>query len=142
MKNYKMNFATATLTITKDFSERLENPNSDECMILEHLMKVCPNLQIRQRTANRKAPSKNKGLTFEKMEKYISLHENADELLSLFEKIKDVGDTHSNKYGYVSKWFHKQFPQYKELPTIVDGKIKAVALTDVEIEEETEELAA
>lgn len=141
MKNYKMNFATATLTITKDFSERLENPNSDECKILEHLMKVCPNLQIRQRTANRKAPSKNKGLTFEKMEKYISLHENADELLAQFDTVKDAGDSQSNKYVYVANWFHKQFPQYKEIPTIVDGRIKAVALIKIK-EEEIKELVA
>ena len=64
----------------------------------------------------------------EKMEKYISLYENAEELLTLFNAVKAVGDSQNNKMKYVADWFMAQFPNYKEMPLFnKDGKILYVA---------------
>ena len=122
--NYKMNFATNVLTITKDFEKKAMIPNSEESTLLLHLQKLRPNLRIAYKTSN--SNNRNtKGLTYEKMEKYIRLHENANELLITFSTIKEVGRTQNNAYNFVYKWFMTQFPDYGEVPEIKNGKLVA-----------------
>jgi len=128
MTNYKFDFNTQTLTITKDFAKNMMNPTSTEYQIYIQLRKDFPNFQMKERTTNRKKPNPYKGLTFEKMENYISLHENAKELLTLFNAVKAAGDSQNNKMKYVADWFMAQFPNYKEMPLFnKDGKILYVA---------------
>ena len=73
------------------------------------------------RTNNRNT----KGLTYTKMEKYIRLHENANDLLIAFSTIKEVGRTQNNAYNFVYNWFMTQFPDYGEMPEIKNGKLIA-----------------
>ena len=128
MTNYKFDFNTQTLTITKDFAKKMMDPTSTEYKIYIKLRKDFPNFQMKERSCNRKKPNPYKGLTFEKMEKYISLYENAEELLTLFNAVKAVGDSQNNKMKYVADWFMAQFPNYKEMPLFnKDGKILYVA---------------
>ena len=44
------------------------------------------------------------------------------EALAEFEKVKEFSLSQSNRYKYVHDWFVKRFPNYKELPTIINGK--------------------
>jgi hypothetical protein len=71
------------------------------------------------------------------MEKYIRLHENADELFDLFQKVQSAG----RGYPYVKAWFIKQFPNYKNVPEFVDGKLRVVEPVEAPNAEETEEMA-
>lgn len=125
MKNYTMNFATKTFTMTKDFAEKAMIQNSEESLILQQAQAVCPNLKIAYKTHKSTARNPRKGLTFAKMEKYIRLYENANELLLEFSTIKAVADIQPNKYEYVYKWFVTQFPNYNELPDLTNGKLIA-----------------
>lgn len=56
------------------------------------------------------------------MEKYIRLHENADELFDLFQKVQSAG----RGYPYVKAWFFKQFPNYNDIPNFVNSKLRIV----------------
>lgn len=125
MKNYTMNFATKTLTVTKDFATKAMLPNSEESTLLLHLQNICPDLKITYKSHKTTAKNPRKGLTFEKMEKYIRLYDNSDELLLAFSTVKAIADVQANKYDYVYKWFIAQFPNYKELPELVNGKLVA-----------------
>lgn len=128
MKNYKFDFNTQTLTITKDFEKKMMNPTSTEYQIYIQLRKDFPNFQMKERTTNRKKPNPYKGLTFSKMENYINLHENAEELLTLFNAVKEIGKCQNNTMKYVADWFIAQFPNYKEMPLFnKNGKILYVA---------------
>ena len=122
--NYKMNFATNTLTITKDFEKKAMIPNSEESTLLLHLQSLRPNLKIAYKM-NRTNNRNTKGLTYTKMEKYIRLHENANDLLIAFSTIKEVGRTQNNAYNFVYNWFMTQFPDYGEMPEIKNGKLIA-----------------
>lgn len=126
MKNYKMNFATNTLTITKEFAQRAMVPNSEESTILLHLQSLCPNLKVTYKT-HKPSSTKNprKGLTFKKMENYIRLYDNASELLVMFSTVKAIADLQPNKYDFVYKWFVTQFPNYREIPELENGKLVA-----------------
>lgn len=64
-----------------------------------------------------------KGLTCEHMERYINVHENAGELLDIFQKVKELAACQTNSYLYVKNWFVPQFPNYKETPSFKNGKL-------------------
>ena len=123
MKEYKMNFAPKTLTITKAFAEDALIANSEASKIIANCHALCPNLRIAYRTHK---PSKKsnpaKGMTYDRMERYISAFADGAEALAEFEKVKEFSLSQSNRYKYVHDWFVKRFPNYKELPTIINGK--------------------
>lgn len=120
--NYKMNFSTKTLTITKEFERRALVPNSEECQMMLHCRTLCPELKIarRQSRANNRTT---KGLTYEKMERYIRLFENANELIIEFSTIKAAARAYANPYNFVLRWFMMQFPCYNDMPVIHNGKL-------------------
>lgn len=123
MKEYKMNFATKTLTITKAFAEEALIAGSEASKIIANCYALCPNLRIAYRTHK---PSKTsnpaKGMTYDRMERYISAFVDGAEALAEFEKVKEFSLSQSNSYKYVYDWFVNRFPNYKELPTFVNGK--------------------
>ncbi len=126
MKNYKINMAAKTLTITKDFEEKAMVPNSEESKIIEQFRSLFPDLRIAYRTRKVTAKSPYKGLTYERMARYILCHENAGELITAYEGIKAISWSQPNPYNYVANWFLRQFPSFKEEPTLRNGKIIAV----------------
>lgn len=134
IKGYKMDFTTKTITITKEFAETaLMNPESDQGKILENARSLCPDLRIAYKTHT---PSKRnntyKGMTYKKMEGYIKLYENADELLDTFNLIKKASKIQKNSYRYVLNWFLKQFPDYDKLPEIKNGKLYIIPFKPAE----------
>ena len=136
--NYRVDFSTMTLTMTAEFADRAYDPNTDEYAILSRLQKDFPQLRVVRKThRSPKSANPAKGLTFERMEKYIRLHENADELLDLFQKVKAAG----RGYLYVKAWFIKQFPNYNDIPNFINGKLRTVPVEAPEAEN-TEETAA
>ena len=123
MKEYKMNFATKTLTITKAFAEEALIAGSEASKIIANCYALCPNLRIAYRTHK---PSKTsnpaKGMTYDRMERYISAFVDGAEALAEFGIVKEISLSQSNSYKYVYEWFVNRFPNYKELPTFVNGK--------------------
>ena len=81
---YKIDFINNTLTMSKAFEAAASNPNSKEYKLLQQLRADFPGLTVARKTrrASKKAqPTKN--LTYANMEKYMSVFENASDLLSL-----------------------------------------------------------
>ena len=122
-KEYKMNFATKTLTITKAFAEAALEPKSEASKVIANCRAACRDLQIAYRThKSSKTSNPAKGMTYDRMERYISAFADGAEALAEFEKVKEFSLSQSNRYKYVHDWFVKRFPNYKELPTIINGK--------------------
>ncbi len=129
--NYRIDFTTMTLTMTAEFADNAYNPATEEYAILTRLQKDFPQLRVVRKThRSPKTANPAKGLTFERMEKYIRLHENADELLDLFQKVKGAG----RGYLYVQAWFIKQFPNYNDIPNFINGKLRTVPVEAPEAE--------
>lgn len=123
IEKYKMNFATKTLTITKAFAKEALNSESAEAQIIANCRAACPDLRIAYRThKSSKTSNPTKGMTYDRMERYISAFADGAEALAEFEKVKEFSLSQSNRYRYVHDWFVKRFPNYKELPTIINGK--------------------
>jgi hypothetical protein len=129
--NYRVDFTKMTLTMTADFADKAYNPATQEYKILTRLQRDFPNLRVLRKThRSPKTSNPAKGLTYDRMKKYILLHENADELIDLFQKVKDTG----RGYQYVKAWFVKQFPNYKDTPNFIDGKLRTVPVEAPEAE--------
>ncbi|MBD5162437.1 MAG: hypothetical protein HDT14_10585 [Oscillibacter sp.] len=132
MKEYKINFTANTITISKSFADAASDPTSAECEKLSKLQAAYPGMRIVHKT--HRSPSKanvNKGLTYDRMEGYINLHENAAELLTTFKTVKEIAAKQKNPYQFTKGWFMQQFPDYGKLPNISDnGKILYVLPVD------------
>lgn len=139
MANYKMNFATKTLTITKAFATMAMKPNTEEANTLAHLKSLFPDLKIAYKTCCSTGSHPFKGMTYNKMERYIRLHENAGDLLIAFSTVKEIGRTQPNAHNYVCKWFLEQFPDYREIPALQNGKIAAAEPIDYPTAKEAED---
>ena len=125
MNECKINFTANTITISKSFALAASDPTSAECEKLSKLQAAYPGMRIVHKT--HRSPSKanvNKGLTYDRMEGYINLHENAAELLITFETVKAIAAKQKNPYLFTKGWFMQQFPDYGKLPDISsNGKI-------------------
>ena len=121
--NYRIDFTKMTLTMTADFALKAYDPTTEEYEILTRLQKDFPRLRVVRKThRSPKTANPAKGLTYERMEKYIRLFDNADELMDLFQKVKSA----DRGYQFVKAWFVKQFPHYKEVPEFKNGKLYVV----------------
>ncbi len=130
MKNtYKIDFVNNTLTMTKAFEDAASNPTSQEYKLLQQIRADFPSLTIIRKT--RRAPKKarpTKNLTYANMEKYMSVFQNADELLAQFEVVKTCSLEQPSPYKFVRDWFETQFPKYKELPDFGTNAPKVIDL--------------
>ena len=137
MMNYKIDFVNNTLTMSKAFEEALNNPASEEYKLFLQLRADFPGLTIIRKT--RRAPKKarpTKNLTYKHMEQYMSVFENADELLAQFEVVKTCSLGQSNHYKFVLDWFKKQFPKYKEQPDFSNNTSKVIDLETIKKKQE------
>lgn len=105
---YKVNFTTKTLTITKAFEEDLMNGDANAMAVVTRFQSMFPDLTIVRKThRSPKATNPDKGLTYERMERYISLHENSGELLEMFQKVKAIASTQKNSFLYTKRWIYE-----------------------------------
>ncbi len=123
MLGYKVDFTTKIFTMTKAFEDDLRNGDPNAIETLSRFQKMFPDLKIVRKTHRKsKTPNDAKGMTYDRMERYIRLHDNAEELMELYQKVKDA----DRGYLYVFRWFKKQFPNYKNIPEFKDGKLYVV----------------
>ena len=142
MTNYRMNFATRTLTISKNFEHKaINNPNSEEWHILNNCRSLCPDLNIAYFSRRNSNSKQYGGMTYEKMENYIKLYENSEELLKMFELVKEVAKIQKCKMKFVYNWFVEQFPNYEAMPEIKNGKLYTPVFRIMKPEEEKAEKA-
>ena len=124
---YKIDFVSQTLTISKDFETEMLKSNSKYYALYKQLLNDFPNFTVRRFTHC--SPSHSniyKNLTYSNMEKYIKAFDNADEILEMFEKAKELSKAQKSRYAFVKNWFLQQFPDYKKFPSIVDGKLTVI----------------
>jgi hypothetical protein len=122
MKRYKIDLTTQTLYVSKEFQTAALKFDSEESVFIKECRELCPKLKIRQLPPS-KSRNHKKGLTYIKMEHYIGLHENAAELLESFRIVKEAAKSQNNPYLYVYQWFMMNFPDFYEMPNIVNGKL-------------------
>ena len=142
-KNYRVDFSTNTVIITKAFEEAARDVTTAEYKLLLQLRADLPGVQIVRKTRRSpKTSNANRNLTYANMEKYMGVFKNADELKEQFQIVKDMSKGQPSQYQYVKSWFIQQFPNYKELPDFTSGKLNVPVLTAEAWQKSNEKVAA
>lgn len=155
---YQIDFTAKTLTITKEFSDNAQDPDSKEFGILMTLQNAIPGLTVIRKTHKtpRKYVSKATGeefncnqfknLTFDNMKQFINALPNHDELLKSFKFLRYYGGLpQTSRYPVVRRWFVAQFPEFRKNPLFyLYNEVKVIDITPLiqQAKEEAAEKAA
>ena len=145
MSNYKFDFTTQTLIITKAFAEKASTPANEEYKLLLQFQKDFPNLKIMRKT--HKTPKKYttqsgevyrcnqfKNLTYANMERFINAlpeGENKEKVIEFYTFLRyNASFVQTNAYKIVRDWFIQQFPLYRKKPLLyLTNEIKVINIT-------------
>lgn len=119
-KPYAIDFTTNTVTITKKFKEAASMIGTKEFNTMTQLRQM--GMTIITKTPAKK---KNTKLTYAKMQKYISLLDEAEKYQTEFAAVQNESKAYDASYTYVLKWFKKTFPNYGKQPER-DANLKIV----------------
>ena len=131
-KNYRIDFAANTVTVTKKFLEEAEsNITSTAFRDMKALRAM--GLTIVVKEAKR---AKSKHISYEQMVHYISCVENSEFYMARFAAVKNEAASKNEQYSRVLKWFKETFPHFYDMPEFTsDNKIR-VTTADYPAEEE------
>lgn len=151
---YKLDFATKTLTITKDFNDKAQDPASTEFGILMNLQNSIPGLAVIRKThaTPTKYTSKSTGekfncnqfknLTYKNMETFINGLSNSKEYMDEYDFLKAyAAEIQTSAYTLVRRWFVAQFPDFRKNPLVYLTTQPAV-VSATEVVEQYEDKAA
>lgn len=128
MEKYSLDIVNKTLTMTKAFADEVSKGFGEEYELYLKLAKDIPNLTVIKKT--HRTPSKYvskisgektscnqfKGLTYKKMEGFISCLNN-DDVEVAYNMVKAMAiASKKNAHIYVAEWFVKQFPKFRNDP--------------------------
>ncbi len=128
MEKFNYNVCARTLTITSEFSKKMSDPTSDEYQLVLQLQNDFPGLKIVKKTHRTPTSYTNKNgekskcnqfknLTYERMEKFMSVLPQKEAYLTEYNFIKDYASVvQYNGYALVRKWFVAQFPEFRKNP--------------------------
>lgn len=105
--NYKYDFTSNTLTVTKTFLKKAEQYNSPEYKILLGFQKDHPEMKINPvKTLEKKI---NHETEFLKMKTIIEMCKDGDKRLEEYERTRKLARTTNHEYNYVKKWFDNNY---------------------------------
>ena len=123
-EGYKILFNENTVIMNYKFAAAAAKYGTKENRIIRNIRHDFPGLQEVVISGREQTSAKtNHRLTYENMEKYIRVHENADELLEVFATVKAASSALASPYKYVCDWFKEQFPNYKKSVVFKDGTL-------------------
>ena len=140
-RDYLYNPCDNTITITKAFAEKLQNPNSEESKIYRAIKADNPTIVTVQRTHKTKSGhvNQNKRLTYDNMVAFMELLPNAEEYLTAFNNLLRCANLVClSPYTAVRNWFMDQFPLYRRDPLFYLTNVISVIPYDKYLDEEKE----
>ena len=123
-EGYKILFAENTVIMNHKFAAAAAKYGTKQNRIIRNIRHDFPGMTeviVSGRECDKTKP--NTRLTYENMEKHISVYENAEELLDVFKTVKTASAVLEYPYGYVCDWFKAQFPHYKDPIVFAEGKL-------------------
>lgn len=113
MKNYKIDFAANTVTVTKTFLRTAQTDiTSPEFKTLTQLRKMGLTI-VEKPTPRRKSAHR---ATYAQMKLYISCVTDATRYLAEFETVRLASLEKPNPYQYVCEWYDRTFPNRHDIP--------------------------
>lgn len=140
-EGYKILFDTNTVIMNYKFAAAAAKYGTKENLLMRDIRRDFPGMKEITVSGRVQTSAKaNARLTYENMEKYIRVYENADELLAVFETVKAASVALASPYKYVCDWFKAQFPEYKNALIFEGGNLKALPIKVPEAKEYKQKL--
>lgn len=133
-KNYRIDFAANTVTVTKKFLEEAEsNITSTAFRDMKALRAMGLTVVVKEMKH-----TKSKHISYKQMVHYISCVENSEFYMARYAAVKNEAASKKNEqYNRVLKWFIKTFPHFYDMPEFTsDNKIR-VTSADYPAEEDS-----
>lgn len=141
-EGYKILFDSNTVIMNHKFAAAAAKYGTKENKLMKNIRADFPGMAEVVVSGRVQTTAKaNHRLTYENMEKYIMVYENADELLEVFKTVKAASVTLASPYKYVCDWFKAQFPDYKMSVVFKDGKLTAAPVKAPEVENYKQKLS-
>ena len=124
-EGYKILFNENTVIMNYKFAAAAAKYGTKENVLMKSIREDFPGMKEVIISGREQTSAKtNHRLTYENMEKYILVHENAEELLEVFKSVKAMSKAAASPYKYVSDWFKAQFPDYKKTLIFKHGELQ------------------
>ena len=122
-QTYAIDHFTKTVVVTPGFLKKATQ-FGDEYNLLQRFEAEGLTVHIKHRVRRKKESSKPVLLSYREMQTYISMLDDASEMMTLFETLKESAKARPDRLSHVNQWFRKEFPQYDGIPEFDDeGKI-------------------
>jgi len=141
VKKPVINHINKTIVVSDLFYKEAAKPFTNEFYDLMKLREVLPDYEVITRSHRKPRPPKEpekvkKFVSYDKMEKYIKLLDNAGELMKEFKLVKAFAKTRRNSASIVFKWFNDKFPDYRKPPRLDENgkliaEVKIISLEEV-----------
>ena len=106
-----VDMAAFRLYVTPAFEKKASYYGTPECDIMNAILDAFPNMAVEVVKPERK----NNAITYDMMEKYITIMPDAANNMAEFKRIKKVSHAYRSAYQYVADWFATKFPHYGEM---------------------------
>ena len=125
--SYEIDQLTKTVIITKKFLEEASQIDSQEFELYQKFKAMNLKIIVKSRSTSKKSNSPLRPLNkpveekkalvpFAKMAHYISLLDDADEMMDEFDLVRELAKSEEHPRQYVNAWFREQFPRYEAVP--------------------------
>lgn len=116
MKNYvKIDYANRQIIMDRTFARLAKIVGSEEYNLLQTARRDYEGFHVVTRTIRRNDKKEcYRGLTYDYMERYILLHDKADERKKEFDELRLISKCHSKRYPVIKQWFLQQYPEISE----------------------------
>ena len=113
MKNYvKIDYTNRQIIMDRTFARLAKIVGSEEYNLLQTARRDYEGFHVVTRTIRRNDKKEcYRGLTYDYMERYILLHDKADERKREFDELRLIAECHSKRYPIIKQWFLQQYPE-------------------------------
>ena len=127
-------YAEKKIILGAAFNKKASREGTPEFVKLKKLIRDFEGYEIEVREIKKPTHKESyRGLNYQLMEEYITIHDNADEIMAEYKDIRFKREGHSNRFPYVKQWFLKQYPEFNT-SNIIDreelNEIEAIAELD------------
>ena len=114
-KAYEINWETNTITMTKKFAAEASRYGTEEYHMLIDARAKGFHIKTRESKPRKACPTR---ITFKQMETILSCMDCPDERLAQLHAVMDAGKGQKNQYEYVRRWFLRNYPDFREIPSM------------------------
>ena len=129
VKGYKIDFTNRIMTVNYKFAKAAAQYGTPEYKLMRAVLEEIPDMEVVEMAGRQnKTCHHDKHLTYQNMETYISIQDNAEELMAAYWVARTESAPQTSRYAHVRKWFVGQFPNYREISAFVEQTTTVVSI--------------